>query len=118
MRLELDPIACEAHGLCAELLPERIEVDEWGYPMLDDRPVPPALEQLARRAAAACPTLALRLRADQMLNVSTPRTAGSVPAPTRAPESSASPPRASGRRPHPRPRQRPGAARARTERER
>ena len=83
MRLELDPIACEAHGLCAELLPERIALDEWGYPVLDDRPLPAELEQLARRAAAACPTLALRLRADQMLNVSTSRTAGSAPEPTR-----------------------------------
>ena len=54
MRLDLDPIACEAHGLCAELLPERIELDEWGYPVLDDRPLPPALERLGRRAAAAC----------------------------------------------------------------
>lgn len=83
MRLEIDPIACEAHGLCAELLPERITLDEWGYPMVDDKPLPPALEQLARRAAAACPTLALRIRADRMLNVSTRRTAQSAPAPAR-----------------------------------
>lgn len=50
MRLEVDPIACEAHGLCAELLPERIELDEWGYPVLDGRPLAPELERLARRA--------------------------------------------------------------------
>ncbi len=64
MRLEVDPIACEAHGLCAELLPERIELDEWGYPVLDDRPLAPELERLARRAVGTCPTLALRLRQD------------------------------------------------------
>ena len=59
--LKVDPIACTAHGMCAELLPERITLDDWGYPLLDGRPVPPELEQLARRAADACPTLALKL---------------------------------------------------------
>jgi ferredoxin len=63
MRLRVDPIACEAHGLCAELLPELIELDEWGYPMIIDAEVPPSLERLARRAVSACPTLALRLAA-------------------------------------------------------
>jgi ferredoxin len=62
MRLEVDPIACDAHGLCAELLPELIVLDDWGYPMLaDGGRLPPGLERLARRAAATCPTLALRL---------------------------------------------------------
>lgn len=59
-RFEIDPIACHAHGLCAELLPELVELDEWGYPILD-RAVPPELEKVARRAVRACPTLALRL---------------------------------------------------------
>ncbi len=58
-RLRVNPIACEAHGLCAELLPERITLDEWGYPILEDGPVPAALVDHARRAAQACPTLAL-----------------------------------------------------------
>jgi ferredoxin len=61
----VDPIKCEAHGLCAELLPERITLDEWGYPLIDGRPIPNSLEELARRAVDACPTLALRLRAGQ-----------------------------------------------------
>jgi ferredoxin len=60
--LHVNPIACEAHGLCAELLPERISLDEWGYPLVDERPLPRELLEHARRAAAACPTLALRLR--------------------------------------------------------
>lgn len=58
----VDPIGCEAHGLCAELLPELIRLDDWGYPIVDGRPIPPALAAHARRAANACPTLALRLR--------------------------------------------------------
>jgi ferredoxin len=47
--------------MCAELLPERISLDDWGYPILDGRAVGPELVDLARRAVAACPTAALRL---------------------------------------------------------
>jgi ferredoxin len=60
-RLTVNPIACTGHGACAELFPERIRLDDWGYPMLDGRPVPERLLVHARRAVAACPTLALRL---------------------------------------------------------
>ena len=60
-RLTVDPIACSGHGACAELFPERIGLDDWGYPMLDGAPVPDELLAHARRAVAACPTLALRL---------------------------------------------------------
>lgn len=61
MRIALNPIQCEAHGLCAELLPERVTLDEWGYPIVDGSPLPPELIAHARRAADACPTLALLL---------------------------------------------------------
>lgn len=64
-RLRINPIACEAHGLCAELLPERIALDEWGYPVIDGEPIPHELLGHARRAAAACPTLALLLQDDE-----------------------------------------------------
>lgn len=57
--LRVNPIACEAHGMCAELLPEMIALDEWGYPIVDGRPVPEQLLAHAERAARACPTLAL-----------------------------------------------------------
>lgn len=60
-RLRVDPIACTAHGLCAELLPELVELDEWGYPLVGSDPVPLQLLAHARRAVAACPTLALQL---------------------------------------------------------
>jgi ferredoxin len=66
MRIVINPIACHAHGQCAELLPERVTLDEWGYPMIDDTEIPAALEPLARRAVRACPTLALRLRAAEV----------------------------------------------------
>ncbi len=60
-RLRVNPILCEAHGVCAGLLPELITLDPWGYPILRKEPVPPGLLPLARRATAACPALALLL---------------------------------------------------------
>jgi ferredoxin len=59
--LRINPIMCEAHGLCAELIPELIRLDDCGYPILNQSEVPIELERLARRAADACPTLALIL---------------------------------------------------------
>jgi ferredoxin len=64
-RLRVNPIACEAHGVCAELLPELITLDPWGYPILAPGPVPPPLLGHARRAVAACPTLALLLNREE-----------------------------------------------------
>lgn len=61
-RLTVDPIACKGHGLCADLLPEWIQLDDWGYPIINPESVPAHLEGHARRAVAACPTLALALR--------------------------------------------------------
>jgi ferredoxin len=60
-RLAVDRIACTGHGICAELLPEGITLDEWGYPLLAVGDVPAALVRQARRAAAACPARALLL---------------------------------------------------------
>jgi ferredoxin len=62
-RLRVDPIACTGHALCAELLPEAIGLDEWGYPILF--PVPEGLLSTARRAVTDCPTLALVLERDR-----------------------------------------------------
>jgi ferredoxin len=59
VRLRVNPIACAGHGMCAELLPEIIELDRWGYPILSSHAVPRPLVNHAKRAAKACPTLAL-----------------------------------------------------------
>ncbi len=64
--LHIDPIACEGHGLCAELFPERITLDDWGYPIADATPIPRGLERHARRAASECPRCALRLVRSQV----------------------------------------------------
>jgi ferredoxin len=45
--------------MCAELLPEIIELDPWGFPILTSATVPRMLAGHAKRAVAACPTLAL-----------------------------------------------------------
>ena len=63
-RLRVNPIACEAHGMCAELLPELIRLDDWGYPIIDEPEVPSELMGLAERAVDACPTLALLIEED------------------------------------------------------
>jgi ferredoxin len=66
-RLRVNPITCEGHGLCAELLPELIRLDDWGYPIIDQPEVPPELDDLARRAVDVCPTLALLLERERPL---------------------------------------------------
>ncbi len=64
-RLRVNPILCTGHGLCAELLPEQITLDEWGFPILSDEPVPRGLRKLARRTVTDCPALALMLVHDR-----------------------------------------------------
>ena len=68
-RLVLNPIKCVAHGMCAELFPERITLDDWGYPIIDPKPIPPSLEEHARRAVSVCPTLALVLEREARTKV-------------------------------------------------
>ena len=59
--LVVNPIGCVAHGVCAELLPELITLDEWGYPVIAPGPIAEHLRTSVRRAVAACPALALKL---------------------------------------------------------
>ncbi len=61
MKLSIDMTVCEGRGLCAEVLPELIRLDDWGFPMLAGE-VPPQLEEPALEALRLCPRLALRLR--------------------------------------------------------
>jgi ferredoxin len=63
--LGVNPITCDGHGLCAELVPELIRLDDWGYPIIDVTPIPGHVEAHARRAVALCPTLALFIREER-----------------------------------------------------
>jgi ferredoxin len=60
-RLRVNPIRCDGSGLCAELFPERIRLDDWGYPIVQTTPLGPDLLPLAERAVRDCPRLALLL---------------------------------------------------------
>ena len=66
LKLTVDWPRCTAHGLCSEIAPELISVDDWGYPWVAPGPLPPELVRLAERARLACPVLALRI--DQVLD--------------------------------------------------
>jgi ferredoxin len=61
LTIKIDPIACEAYGYCAELLGEHVRLDEWGYPIVNDEPVPHRLVALAKKAARDCPRRAFVL---------------------------------------------------------
>lgn len=64
--LRIDFAACDGHGGCAELLPELLARDDWGFPVVRSGArravVPDALLPAAREATRSCPVLALRLR--------------------------------------------------------
>lgn len=63
LELAIDRTRCDGSLLCAELWPEGVRVDDWGYPILEPGAVPDHQLDHARRAVAACPVLALKLRA-------------------------------------------------------
>ena len=58
--LRVDWPRCEGRGLCHELLPEVLDLDPWGYPIVTG-PVTERLRPAAREAVRDCPMLALRL---------------------------------------------------------
>ena len=61
LELVLDPVACDGRGVCAEMLPERIELDRWGFPVIDGTAITTALFEHAVRAVRSCPKQALHL---------------------------------------------------------
>jgi ferredoxin len=60
--LVIDWTRCDGHGLCAQVLPEAIRADEWGYPIIANRIVARLDPVDVRRAVALCPALALRFQ--------------------------------------------------------
>ncbi|MFG2073937.1 NADH-ubiquinone oxidoreductase-F iron-sulfur binding region domain-containing protein [Nonomuraea maritima] len=72
-RLEVDWSRCQGHGLCAHLLPEFVDLDDYGFPSF--RTIPGWMAREARRAVDMCPALALRLA----------RTTGDGPPPVGSP---------------------------------
>jgi len=72
-RIVIDPIRCSGRGLCAELLPELIDMDDWGFPIVAQTPFRRNLLRHARRAVAACPELALFI---EPVSATAPATSG------------------------------------------
>ena len=58
--LKVDWPSCQARGVCHELLPEVVDLDDWGYPLVRGE-VTADLLATARVAVRMCPRLALRL---------------------------------------------------------
>lgn len=59
-QVRVDWPVCQARGLCHEVLPDLIDLDEWGYPLVRG-PVTDDLLAEAREAVRVCPQAALRL---------------------------------------------------------
>jgi ferredoxin len=60
-QLRVDWILCDGYSLCADFIPEVIDLDEWGYPIIQPGPIHPSLLKDARKAVDSCPMRALIL---------------------------------------------------------
>ena len=60
-RLRVDWIKCDGYGLCGDLAPDIVDLDDWRYPILRQDPIDPALLQDAQRIVDCCPAKALVL---------------------------------------------------------
>ena len=60
-RLRVDWILCDGFGLCGDLAPDLIELDDWRYPIIRPRPIDGSMLDAAQRAVDCCPMKALRL---------------------------------------------------------
>jgi ferredoxin len=63
-KLRVDWILCDGYGLCGDLAPDLIDLDEWRYPILRPVPVDSDLVDSAQRAVDCCPMKALKLERD------------------------------------------------------
>ncbi len=62
-RLRVNPVLCNGYAYCAEIVPELIGLDDWGFPIVNERPIDDdRLLHLAERAVTTCPRVALLLR--------------------------------------------------------
>lgn len=62
--LNVDMVRCDGHGICAWIFPDRVDLDEWGFALVDPAPIASSRQlRAARRAVRACPRRALTLAA-------------------------------------------------------
>jgi ferredoxin len=63
MKLVLDSTACDGYGMCQEVAPDLVDLDDWGYAgLIGDGSVRSDLADSAHRAAAVCPAQALKVQ--------------------------------------------------------
>ncbi|ARX83440.1 oxidoreductase [Streptomyces alboflavus] len=60
-KLAVDWTLCQGHGLCADIVPELIQLGPDGFPAVAEAAVPRYSEARAQRAVRRCPALALRI---------------------------------------------------------
>lgn len=60
--LTVDRIKCDGRGVCAQVVPELVKLDDWGYPIVASGGIPDHLRALADRAVEDCPVLALAIK--------------------------------------------------------
>ena len=62
MRTTVDPDVCQGHTLCNMAAPElfKLRTDD-GHAYVSDEVVPSGQEEIARRAAATCPEMAITI---------------------------------------------------------
>jgi ferredoxin len=59
--LRVDWIRCDGYGLCGDLAPDVIALDEWRYPIILAGSIPDVLRSDVQRAIDCCPMRALSL---------------------------------------------------------
>jgi ferredoxin len=60
-RLRVDWIKCDGYGLCGDLAPDLIDLDDWRYPIVRAEAIDGGLIHEAQRAVDCCPMKALVL---------------------------------------------------------
>jgi ferredoxin len=69
VRIILNPAACDGFGFCAQIVPELLSLDEWGFPAVSEDEIPEALMRAARQAVHLCPRRALSLSESRKPNL-------------------------------------------------
>jgi ferredoxin len=61
-RMRVNPVLCDGYGYCAEIVPEIVTLDDWGFPIVNSDSIDDGrVLNLAERALATCPRLAILL---------------------------------------------------------
>ena len=61
MKVRVDQEVCQGHALCHSVSAELFTLDDDGYSNVDEREVPPGMEDLARRGELTCPERAITI---------------------------------------------------------